>query len=130
MNETLKKVAVPVLRMQGFKGSHPHFRRIVGDHIRVIGFQFSQWGPCFYVELGVCGLEGTTFGTVHYPPENIKFYQTHFRRRVGRLPYDFTESDASEIAGDVAFLLQNIESEWGQSMEQWRNGPLKPHESV
>lgn len=130
MNEALKKVAVPVLRTQGFKGIYPHFRKIFSDHIRVLGFQFSQWEPSFYVELGVCGLGGTTFGTAHYDPENIKYYQSHARRRVGNVPFDFQVADAAEVAQHVAIVLQNIEDEWHSSIEQWRNGTLKSNESL
>ncbi len=129
-HEALKKITVPVLRAQGFKGTLPHFRRVFDDHIRVIGFQFSQWAPSFYVELGVCGLGGTTFGSAHYPADNIKFYQSHGRRRIGKLPFDFGAADIAEVAHDVAIVLQNIEDEWNRSIEQWRSETLRSNESV
>lgn len=130
MNEALKKIAVPILREQGFKGTLPHFRKVCGDHIRVIGFQFSQWVPSFYIELGVCGPGGTTFGTTHYPPENIKYYQAHARRRVGNVPFDFHDADAAEVAQNVANLLQNLEEEWNNSIEQWRNKSLRSNDRL
>ncbi|XZE35648.1 DUF4304 domain-containing protein [Pirellulaceae bacterium SH501] len=130
MNEALKKIAVPVLRAQGFKGTLPHFRQVFDDHIRVIGFQFSQWGPSFYVELGVCGPDGTTFGEVHYHADRIKYYQSHARRRVGKLPFHYGAADTAEVARDVAIVLQHIEDDWNSSLEQWRSGPLRSNGSV
>ena len=120
MNGALKKIAIPVLRSQGFKGSLPHFRSVMDDHIRVIGIQFSQWGPQFYIELGVCGLEGTTFGANHYPPEKIKYYQAHARRRIGASPFDFEDTDTELIAGAVSILLKDCEKEWNRSISEYR----------
>jgi Domain of unknown function (DUF4304) len=44
MNNALKKVAIPFLREQGFKGSLPHFRRKSETNIDLITFQFNRWG--------------------------------------------------------------------------------------
>ena len=44
MNNALKKVAIPFLREQGFKGSLPHFRRKNETNIDLITFQFNKVG--------------------------------------------------------------------------------------
>ncbi|XZE35646.1 DUF4304 domain-containing protein [Pirellulaceae bacterium SH501] len=121
MNASLKGIVVPELRSRGFKGSYPHFRRIVDDHVRVIGFQFSQWGPQFYIELGVCGLDGTTIGTNHYPPEKIKHYQVYARRRIGALPFDCEDANTDAIAGFVLAVLKDCENDWNWSVSEYRN---------
>lgn len=121
MDAALKRLAVPLLRSQGFKGSFPHFRMAVEDHIRVIGFQFSQWGPQFYIELGVCGLDGATFGTVHYDAEKIKYYQTHFRQRIGDNPFDYGNADPNVIADDACTAIKNSSEAWEISVTKWRN---------
>jgi hypothetical protein len=48
----LKRVAVPVLRSLGFKGSFPHFRRESAERIDLLTFQFSLGGGKFVVEVG------------------------------------------------------------------------------
>lgn len=43
MDNALKKVVIPFLRQQGFKGSLPHFRRMNENNIDLITFQFNKW---------------------------------------------------------------------------------------
>jgi hypothetical protein len=60
MVQVLKELVVPKLRMQGFKGSFPHFRKNKIDNIHLLTFQFDKWGGGFAVELACCPAEGVT----------------------------------------------------------------------
>jgi hypothetical protein len=112
MDQSLKLKIVPILRNLGFKGSYPHFRRRDALKIDVLGFQFSQWGPQFYIEIAVCPLSGTTFGTAHYPPDTIKHYQCEKRMRIGDLPFDFENADCELVATRTLSFLDNAEKWW------------------
>ena len=113
MDVALKSRVVPLLRKMGFRGSYPHFRRILEHRVDTIGFQFSQWGPQFYVEIGVAEPDGNTLldGT-NFPPTSLKYYQCPERARLGELPFDFDERPADPIADLVINLFVAAESEW------------------
>lgn len=51
MNLALKESVVPKLREKGFKGSLPHFRRILETEIHLLTFQFDRYGGGFVIEL-------------------------------------------------------------------------------
>jgi len=51
MDDILKTISVPLLRERGFKGSYPHFHRLVGDHVDLLMFQFRSDGSSFVVEI-------------------------------------------------------------------------------
>ena len=51
MNSAIQKYVLPVLRDKGFKGSFPHFRRILKEEIHLITFQFDKNGGAFVIEL-------------------------------------------------------------------------------
>jgi hypothetical protein len=61
MIRALKEHIVPVLRMRGFKGSFPHFRRPTEPAIQLLKFQFDKRGGGFVVEIAICPLSGVTF---------------------------------------------------------------------
>jgi hypothetical protein len=44
IDAALKEHVVPVLRIIGFKGSPPHFRRNTGQQIDLLTFQFDRNG--------------------------------------------------------------------------------------
>lgn len=54
----LKESVVPLLRKSGFKGSMPHFRKVLLREIALITFQFDRWGGGFVVEVAECPLDG------------------------------------------------------------------------
>ena len=60
MGFALKKVVLPVLRKQKFKGLLPNFRRKNEKNIDLITFQFSRLGGSFVVEIATCPIEGVT----------------------------------------------------------------------
>jgi hypothetical protein len=113
MDAALKSRAIPLLRKMGFKGSYPHFRRVLEKRVDTIGFQFSQLGPQFYIEIGVADPDGYTLldGT-HFPPETLKYYQCPVRVRIGELPFNFDERSADSSANVARNSIDAAESEW------------------
>lgn len=113
MDSALKSHAVPLLRDLGFKGSYPHFRRILEERVDTIGFQFSQWGPQFYVEMGVADADGyMLLNGIHFPPNSLKYYQCPARVRIGELPFDFGDQPAELVAGIARNAIDEAKLEW------------------
>ncbi|TGN39540.1 DUF4304 domain-containing protein [Marinobacter confluentis] len=79
MEASLKAIVVPELRSRGFKGSYPHFRRIMENRIDLLTFQFYSAGGSFVVEIGNCGPEGTRFSG----PNKAKVSEIGNRLRLG-----------------------------------------------
>jgi hypothetical protein len=113
MDSALKSGAVMLLRELGFKGTYPHFRRILAERVDTIGFQFSQWGPQLYVELGVADPDGRTLldGT-RLPPETLKYYECPARKRIGENPFDFEVETTELVADRVRASIDAAHSEW------------------
>lgn len=84
MDSALKKVVIPILREQGFKGSLPHFRRKNEKNIDLITFQFNKWGDSFVVEMTSCPLEGVTmYWGEHIPSNKVTAQLLNNRFRLG-----------------------------------------------
>ncbi|MDK9559764.1 DUF4304 domain-containing protein [Marinobacter sp. M216] len=79
MEASLRTIVVPELRSRGFKGSYPHFRRILENRIDLLTFQFYSSGGSFVVEIGTCGPEGTRFSG----PDKAKVSEVPKRLRLG-----------------------------------------------
>ncbi len=58
MAQAIKKIIVPELRKQGFKGSYPHFRREQDTHQELLMFYITKYSENFYIETGVIPLTG------------------------------------------------------------------------
>lgn len=113
MDSALKSGAVVLLRELGFKGTYPHFRRSLAERLDTIGFQFSQWGPQLYVELGVADADGFTLldGT-RFPPKTLKYYECPARKRIGENPFDFEVQAIELVAARVLASIDAAHSEW------------------
>jgi hypothetical protein len=83
MIAALKRVAVPVIRELGFKGSFPHFRRACGSRIDLLTFQFSQWGGQFVVEVGSFPASGQILAGRVIPPGEVRMRHLLSRLRLG-----------------------------------------------
>jgi len=53
MQAALLERVIPKLMEQGFVGKYPHFRRVFGDRIELLGFVQRQYGGAFNVEVSV-----------------------------------------------------------------------------
>ena len=51
MNSSLAEIVIPQLCKIGFKGSFPHFRRILAEEIHLITFQFDRQGGGFIIKI-------------------------------------------------------------------------------
>jgi hypothetical protein len=60
MDAALREKVVPVLRARGFKGSLPHFRRILPERVDLLTVQFDRHGGGFVVEVSRCSPTGIT----------------------------------------------------------------------
>ena len=56
--KALKEVFVPVLRARGFRGTLPHFRRVLPDRVDYLTVQFYSSGGSFVVEIASAGPDG------------------------------------------------------------------------
>lgn len=113
MDDALKRLVVPYLRDQGFKGSLPHFRRPRGDGFDILSVQFSQWGGSFCVEVARC-----LPGTINRPGGAVqaakaKAWDLPKRYRVGAEKvgwdhwFDFGKADPDAVAQELIAELEN-----------------------
>ncbi len=113
IDKELKSTVVPVLRHMGFIGTYPHFRRKTEEKIDILAFQFSQWGPQFYVEIAIAPKGGVTLlDGQHFPPDTIKHNHCGLRTRIGHNPFDFENEGFKEIAIKVIESLTEGEDWW------------------
>jgi hypothetical protein len=129
MKAALRESVVPNLRARGFKGSFPHFTRQSGDHLDLLTFQFSMWGPDLYVEVATAPANGITYTTgEHIPPQKVRVrYASIFdRKRLGATPplrdhtFDFGPDAEAELghelyetrAREIAVLLDTEAEPW------------------
>lgn len=124
MISSLKKIVIPVLREKGFKGSFPHFRRISGNKIDLITFQFNRWGGSFIVELASCPLEGTTMDWGEKVlPNKVTAHHINERFRLGAKSmeedgqwFDFEDAaideDYNRVSNNVLDLFNTSDSLW------------------
>jgi Domain of unknown function (DUF4304) len=115
MDDALKEYVVPVLRERGFKGSFPHFRRLLQD-------QYDKNGGGFVVEISRCGVEGiTTYWGKHVPAAKITAWDLHPDQRL-RLKlkegagtdawFRFENGEYREVADQVLSHLADADSYW------------------
>jgi Domain of unknown function (DUF4304) len=115
MDEALKHSVMPLLRILGFRGSYPHFRRKTDERVDVLGFQFSNWGPAFYVEIGVADVDGYTWSDgTHFPAKTIKHYECPSSTRIGEQPFDFEVQSAHVVADQVSVAVNDAQGDWAE----------------
>lgn len=86
LETALREVVVPDLRERGFKGSFPHFRRILDTRIDLLTFQFYSSGGSFVVEISQCGPEGVSHSWKDVPPGKVTAWDMGRRLRLGSDP--------------------------------------------
>lgn len=84
MDAALKERLVPALRVRGFKGSLPHFRRISSARVDLLTVQFDRYGGAFVVEIARCDTAGvTTSWGKHIPANKATAHDVRTRHRLG-----------------------------------------------
>ena len=124
MNQTFRERIVPALRDRGFKGSMPHFRRVIDDTMHLMTIQFRSAGGSFVAEIAKCsaGEHKTSWGKVI--PEskmNVGYLPPRSRIRLGAPDgfgdhwFDFAgRPDGCELCANelLAFLESDAEPFW------------------
>lgn len=87
MERALKEAFIPELRKRGFKGSMPHFRRILQNRVDYLTIQFYSAGGGFVVEIAKSGPNGVEngFGS-ELPVEKLSVQYFGKRLRLGSIP--------------------------------------------
>lgn len=80
-NKRLQRALAPTLKTRGFRKSAATWRKDVGDAIAVVSLQGSQYGPSFYLNLGVY------FYAVGDRTDPLE-YHCHIRTRLSKLVPD------------------------------------------
>jgi hypothetical protein len=82
MHAALKETLVPALRDRGFRGSLPHFRRLLATRVDLLTVQFDLRGGGFVIEISRCSPEGiTTSWGEHIPAEKVTAHSLHPEQR-------------------------------------------------
>ncbi|MFS0881099.1 DUF4304 domain-containing protein [Metabacillus niabensis] len=124
MIKALKKIVVPYLREQGFKGSFPHYRRQNEENMDLITFQFNRYGGSFVVELAICPKDGVTMSWGEKVPANkvtAHDVDERYRLRENKKDHNETwfnyenakdEEDFEQVASKVMSLLHVSDRDW------------------
>lgn len=115
MDDALKTIVVPKLRELGFKGSLPHFRRILDSEVHLITFQFDKYGGGFVIELAKTkNKEFQTYWGKKIKPNKFTAYDINNRTRIhpkGKLSTSTPESwfryDKRILAGNIYTKVAN-----------------------
>jgi len=118
----LKERVIPALRLRGFRGSFPHFRRLAGAKLELVTFQFDKWGSGnFVVNLASCPSSGAVMAWgEHIPPGRVTAYHLHPRLRLGArdaesdhwFEYSAFASDAAAASENLLRLLDTQGATW------------------
>jgi hypothetical protein len=125
MEAELKGAVVPALRLSGFKGSLPHFRRPSPKAIDLLTFQFDRLGGGFVIEISQCSLDGfTTHWGKHIPGSKISAWDLHPDQRHRIQPrngggtdawFRFDTGQVKQVAQQVLDALPRAESWWREA---------------
>lgn len=120
----LKRIAVPVLRALGFKGSFPHFRRETEAQIDLLTFQFSMAGGQFVIEIGTFPSEGYRLYDKVIPATQVKMRHLLRRLRLGAKNensdywFNYDASDYTRVAELVIPYIHGQASKWWSNAER------------
>jgi Domain of unknown function (DUF4304) len=122
MDNALKEYLVPALRERGFKGSYPHFRRLLQDRVDLLTIQFDKNGGGFVVEISRCGVEGiTTHWGKHVPAAKVTAWDLRADKRL-RLKlkegagtdawFRFESGEYRQVAEQILSRLVDADNYW------------------
>jgi hypothetical protein len=141
MIAALREHVVPVLRIKGFKGSFPHFRRTTDAAVHLLMFQFNKYGDSFVVEVGSCAAQGYKHAEKLIPPNemNVSWLHPDLRIRLGSTAnnsdhwFNFDGRFALNPYKDAAkavlpFLNTQAEEWWNRRTENQINQSSKTYD--
>jgi len=114
----LKRVAVPVLRTLGFKGSFPHFRRATETQNDLLTFQFSTGGGKFVIEIGSFPPSGYEWRFKLVPAAEVRMSHLLRRLRLGAKDEDsdhwfnYDDGEYARVAESVVPFIRGQAEEW------------------
>jgi hypothetical protein len=113
----LKTIVVPRLKLDGFSGSFPHFRRETPEFFDLMTFQFDRHGGGFVVEIARCPLTGIDRPSLgHLEARKAKAWDRHpnYRKRIqpkqgGGVDswFRFDREDPADVASSALLLLSD-----------------------
>jgi len=122
-----KRSFVPVLRIQGFRGSGVTFRRQLGLLTHVVNLQGSSGGEHCYLNLGAHLSFLAPVGGEPPDPAKLKEYECAFRTRVNpeinpSLGWSYG-SNAKEINANIATLCTEYSAQGSRFFQQFASYP-------
>lgn len=93
MNETLEREVIAKLKVNGFEGKFPHYKRVFSDKIELISFPKNKYGNGFHV-----------VASIAYPNRD-KWKQN--------IDYHFFTGDLSELTADDCGTRYGLKSRFG-----------------
>ena len=129
--KSIKKIIVPYLRTQGFRGTYPHFRRNNNDNgFDLLSFMFSRFGKSFFIEISVSYPYREKYSNFYYSKnkskeeeiKRINVVNTFYRDRIKNDKdewFDYTEiDDIDNLINDCLNKLKNQISWFNDSKTQ------------
>lgn len=129
MDKAITEIVVPFLRMQGFKGSLPHFRRIKDDRINLLTFQHSLYSEKFVIEIANCPIEGIIIdGRKEIKPNKCTAHHMWHRLRLGSQEYNtdywFDYEKTSFFSNVFKKRAKEIIEFWDEAEKWWESDPF------
>ena len=119
MQSALKDTVVPHLRSAGFKGSLPHFYRVVDHHIDLLTVQYYSSGGCLLIEIASAKNDDTMEPSkqrVYFHGKQLRLHRDSNRNDhwFCYTPYGlFSPMQApQEIAQQLKVMIQTQAEDW------------------
>ena len=123
MVDCLKDMCIPKLRKVGFKGSFPHFYRVVGSHVDLVNFQFYSGGGSFCINLGFADPpRQNVYFQSETEPRKLRVAQTRERLRLGSIGGKdswFSFGSAEDSRQPVRWIGMKVVELFESQAEQW-----------
>lgn len=117
----LKRVVAPELRVIGFRGSFPHFRRATETQVDLLTFQFATGGGQFVIEVGRFPPQGYMLYGKLIPAAQVKMGHLLRRLRLGARDEDsdhwfnYESGEYARIAESVVPYIRGQAADWWSS---------------
>ena len=135
MVAALKEKVVPRLKLLGFKGSFPHFRRILNGRLNLLSFQFDKWRGGFIIEIANCNPSGiTTPWGKEIKANKVTVYDLFERKRIyadmtrdnGSIDnwYRYDRTSLNDYINVYESLCDDVLNNMSFALEYWGNGKM------
>ena len=135
MIKNLSSIVVPALRQLNFKGSFPHFRRVIQDRINLLTFQFDRYGGGFVIEIANTKNEPFISSLGKIEPNKLTAHSVNKRMRIQSIMHENGDGSTDDWfrydkkhsfgLGDIYIkVCEDVLSKLGIADEYWKNGEL------